>query len=101
MSNLHATSLGHFLDLYEKSIRTELQKWGSGGNAFCIGAMPISTWALDKVREYCERRAAAGVPKRQQVVDATAKAVLLSKSTAMERNVMDEKYPCHSPPPPH
>ena len=45
VQKLDAAKLGHNLDLYEKKIRADLKKWGSGGNDFLIGVTPISNWA--------------------------------------------------------
>ena len=100
MASITSQKLSQQIDAFHKEILRSMKKYGSGGAGFTLkNGTVLTQWAFDKVRNYCERKRAAGVPRAQAKVNAAATKETNLRAAAWYEDSINETWVPPSPPP--
>lgn len=100
MASITQQKLSQQIDTFHKEILRSMKDYGSGGAGFTLkNGTVLSQWAFDKVRNYCERKKAAGVPRAQAKVNAAAAKETNQRAAAWYEDSINESWVPPSPPP--
>ena len=93
MASITQQKLSQQIDTFHKEILRSMKDYGSGGAGFTLkNGTVLSQWAFDKVRNYCERKKAAGVPRAQAKVNAAAAKETNQRAAAWYEDSINESW---------